>query len=135
MKSIFQPIATAIALVGAAAIVAPRAATAADVRLDGYGFYSLKNRVKYYGRGKPQSGRYKNLGADYYHQAKIGMDFLTNHSNSRSGNLSFELWAMPYYGATSGIILMTRKLSPLGSGKSRTNLRASGNAIPLRRGV
>lgn len=112
MKSISQSLsiitAVALTMIG----TAPES-HAAKVTLDGSGFYKLRPVVNYHDGGARQSGRYRNLGGDYYHKGKIGMDWITNNSKSRSGTLSFELWAMPYYGATSGIILMTRKLKPL----------------------
>lgn len=120
----------AAALVVPASFVVPEA-DAADVRLDGYGFYSYSSKVRYYGKGKKQGGRYSNLGADYYSSTRNGMDFLTNHSKSKSGSLSFEFWGMPYYGATSGVVLMTRGVNPLNGGRSIKNFRNSGYAVFL----
>ena len=58
---------------------------AAKLTLDGSGFYNLQRKVNYYDGGAKQSGRYRNLGGDYYHRGKIGMDWITNNSGSRSG--------------------------------------------------
>ena len=88
---------------------------ATDVTMDGSGFYQLGTGVHFYRGGAFQSGRYNNLGRDYYHRATIGMRWITNHSPYPSGDLSFEFWGMPYYGANHGIVLMTRSLVPLGS--------------------
>ena len=94
----------------------------------------LGSRITYYGGGGPnQSGRYASLGSDYYHKATIGSRWITNHSNSKSGDLSFELWAMRYYGATSGIVLMTRGLNPLYGGSYYSRVERSGHAVFLDR--
>lgn len=107
-------------------------ASATDVTLDGYGYYNRSNKMRYYGKdGTRQSGRYRYLGADYYRSTRIGMDYLTNRSNYRSGSLSFEFWAMPYYGATDGIVLMTLGTSPLPAGRSKRNFSATGYAVSL----
>ena len=107
---------------------------ASDLTLDGSAFYQLGSRITYYGGGGPnQSGRYASLGSDYYHKATIGSRWITNHSNSKSGDLSFELWAMRYYGATSGIVLMTRGLNPLYGGSYYSRVERSGHAVFLDR--
>lgn len=107
---------------------------AADLTLDGSAFYQLGKRINYYGGGGPnQSGRYGSLGSDYYHKANIGSRWITNHSNSGSGDLSFELWAMRYYGSNSGIVLMTRGLNPLPGGSYYSRVERSGHAIFLDR--
>jgi len=127
---------TAVAALALAAVTVAPEAKAANVTMDGYGEYFTNNSpgaVKYYGKGVKQGGRYKNLGADYYHKAYITMDFITNRSNSGSGSLSFEFWAMPYKGATSGIILMTKGLDPLGRKQSYNGVTAKGYAISLDR--
>lgn len=90
---------------------------AANVTLDGSGSYRMETSIRYYGGGVKQNGRYSNLGADYYHKVSYGMDWVTNRSTNSSGPLSIEFWGMPYYGATSGIVLMTRGANPLGGGK------------------
>lgn len=112
MKSIHRNIVAAAAavltLLGSASI-----SRAVEVVLDGYGYYKLGTKVDYLGTGTDQSGRYANLGADYYHKTVIGVQWITNKSNKNSGELSFEFWGMPYYGATKGIVLMTRSAQPL----------------------
>lgn len=107
------------------------AAGAAKVTLDGSGSYSLSGKWKYYRQGTKQSGRYLNLGEDYYRQASIRMQFITNRSRSTSGSISFELWALRYYGATSGIVLMTRGADPLRGGYYYTNRTFSGHSVFL----
>lgn len=112
---------------------ATETARAAKLTLDGSGYYKLGAYVDYAPRGKLQTGRYKNLGADYYHNAEIGVKRITNRSTKRSGTMSFELWAMPYYGATSGIVLMTNAIEPLKGGFNFQNVFTSGKAISLDR--
>ena len=125
-------IAVAVAL--AATGVAVPEAKAAKLRLEGYGFFEVSNYVRFYAKPPRQGGRFDRFrGGDYYHRAEIGMDYLTNFSNRRSGDMSFEFWAMPYYGATSGIILMTEGLSPIRANRSFPDLRGSGYAIDLDR--
>ena len=129
MKSITRNLtAAAAALV---TFMASPAGRATDVTLDGSGSYELSSRIKYYGGGVKQSGRYGNLGGDYYHKATIRMRWITNHSGNRSGDLSFEFWGMPYYGATKGIVLMTRSLDPLRGGSYYSNKGREGYAIYL----
>jgi hypothetical protein len=131
MKSLITLLSSS-ALAMVALIATASETEAAKVTLDGYGSYSLSKTVSYYGGGGPtQSGRYRKLGSDYYKTAVIRMDFVTNRSSSRSGDLSFELWAMPYYGATSGVILMTEALSPQAGDSSRRNVAKEGKAISL----
>lgn len=130
MKTILHQL-TAVALFAAAALPV---AKAADVTLDGYGFYSLARRLAYHPEpGLKQSGRKPYLGGGYYHKAEIGMDYITNRSTRRSGDLSFELWAMPYYGATSGVVLMTKGLDPLRGGRSYRDRSPEGFAVQLDR--
>jgi hypothetical protein len=130
MKTILHQLA-AIALFTAAAL--PEA-KATDVTLDGYGFYSLAHRLAFHPEpGLWQSGRKPYLGGGYYRKAEIGMDFITNRSTRRSGELSFELWAMPYYGATSGVVLMTKGLDSLGGGRSYRDRSPDGFAVLLDR--
>jgi hypothetical protein len=102
---------------------------ATDVTLDGSGFYELKNRYNYYSGGAHQGGQYKRFGADYYRKATIGMRWITNNSTKSSGDLSFELWGMPYYGATKGVILMTRGLNYLPAGSYYAHPERYGYAI------
>jgi hypothetical protein len=130
MKSIISKLTTAAVALFAVATVAPEA-KAAKVTLDGYGYYALGTKVTYYNKGSvpAQSGRYAGLGRDYYHKITYEMDFITNRSSSGSGSLSYEFWAMPYYEATSGIILMTRGLKPMSGGQSVKSLTKSGLGI------
>lgn len=107
MKSIPRNIVAAAAAVLTLLGSTPKS-QAVNVVLDGYGYYKLGTQIDYVGKGAEQSGRYVNLGADYYHKTTIGVEWITNKSNKNSGNLSFEFWGMPYYGATKGIVLMTR---------------------------
>ena len=130
MKSLLTSLTVAVA--ASFAFVAPQA-NAAKITLDGSGYYELGTRFKFYSGGVKQSGRYQRLGSDYYHKAVIGMDWITNRSRSRSGYLSFELWAMPYYGAKRGVVLMTRGLDPLRGGSYYFERAREGYAIFLDR--
>ncbi len=106
---------------------------AADLTLDGSGDYNLDS-VEYRSSGRRlQTGRYTSLGANYYHSAEIGMDEINNNSFVASGSLSFELWAMPYYGANRGPILMTYGLNPLQGGYYLSDVVADGEAVSLNR--
>ncbi|HEX7261462.1 MAG TPA: hypothetical protein VF258_06570 [Luteolibacter sp.] len=130
MKTILHQL-TAIALFAVAALPETKAA---NVTLDGYGFYSLGRRLAFHPEpGLRQSGRKPYLGGGYYHKAEIGMDFITNRSTRRSGDLSLELWAMPYYGATSGVILMTKGMDSLGGGRFYRDRSLEGFAVQLDR--
>lgn len=131
MKTIASIVAAAV--MGYAGMFQSSTAVAADVTLEGFGYYELGNRTSYYRYGTAQRGRYSNLGAGYYRTSEIGMDEVANHSNSRSGSLSFELWALPYYGATSGTVLMTQQLSPLWGGYSHIDIASYGRALSLNR--
>ena len=130
MKSITKRLTTAIFALSAVVLSIPET-RAADVRLEGYGDYALKDGDAFFNRAPKQGGRYRSLGRDYYHKAEIHMDFISNLSRSGSGSLSFELWAMPYYGATSGIVLMTRGISPLRGGRSFDGVTTNGYAVSL----
>ncbi|MEO5917442.1 MAG: hypothetical protein ABIS50_24655 [Luteolibacter sp.] len=132
MKSIISKLTTAAVALFAVAAVTPET-KAANVTLDGYGYYSLGTKVTFYGTAPAQSGRYNNLGADYYHKINYSMDFITNRSSSGSGSLSWEFWAMPYYDSKSGIILMTRSLQPMPGGTSVKEVSKSGLGIYLDR--
>lgn len=122
-------------MAAAAALITLIAATpqsqATKVTLDGSGYYELGTTVKYYGGGVNQTGRYANLGADYYHKATISMQWITNRTSKKSGSLSFEFWGMPYYGATKGIVLMTRSADPLKGGSYYFEKAWKGYAIFL----
>lgn len=106
---------------------------AAAVKLEGYGYYETGKHDVFSSNGKEQSGRYRNLGRDYYHKVEYGIDFVTNYSNSSTGSLSYEFWAMPYYGATTGIVLMTRKLGTLARSEDFENVWKYGYAVSLDR--
>ncbi len=121
---------TAAAVIFAAVTTSPEARATA-VTLDGSAHYTIRNTEVYYGGGVAQSGRYQNLGSGYYHNTTYGIEFLTNSSTHRSGSLSFDFWGMPYYGATSGLILMTRGLDRLAAMSSVTTLSRSGLAVSL----
>lgn len=131
MKTIASTVAAAV--IGCAGMFQITTAKAADVTLEGSGYYELGNRTSYYRYGTAQSGRYANLGAGYYRTGEIGIDEVANNSYSRSGSLSFELWALPYYGATSGTVLMTQQLSPLSGGYSYDYVASFGRPLSLNR--
>ena len=131
MKTMIQHLtAAAVALCTFAAVVPET--QAANIRLDGYGYYYRFGGDRFYGNGgKKQSGRVKYLQSDYYRRTEIGIDFLTNRSNGKSGSLSFEFWAMPYYGADKGIVLMTIGSSPLSGTSSKKDFHVDGYAVSL----
>lgn len=131
MKTIASTVAAAV--MACAGMFQIPTARAADVTLDGTGYYELGSYAGYYRRGTAQSGRYRNLGAGYYTTGEIGMDEITNNSRSRSGSLSFEVWALPYYGATSGSVLMTRQLGRLRGGYGYFDQASFGRAVSLDR--
>ena len=130
MKTIALKI-TAI-LAGAGLISFPTTEShAADLALEGVGSYVLGNTYRYYSKGKKQSGRYRNLGSDYYQSARIRMDRVTNFSGYRSGAMSFELWATDYYDATSGIVVMTSGLNRLNKYRYYRKVNRSGFGLYL----
>ena len=104
---------------------------AAQVTLDGSGYYTFNSSVRFYGMGAPQYGRYRNLGADYYRNTTISMEWITNRSQNNSGPLSFEYWGMPFYGSDTGIVLMTRSADPLRAGRYYKNRSWRGWAVFL----
>ena len=132
MKSIIHKI-TAVATVLIAVASSVPESQAASVRLKGSGYYKLGSSYVYSDWGKTQSGRYDNLGSDYYHRTEYGMDYISNSSSYRSGSLSYEFWALPYYGSSSGIVLMTRGLNSLSGGSRYVDLYRSGSGISLNR--
>ncbi len=107
-------------------------ATAANLTLDGNGYYELGNSEFYLRRGAGQSGRYSNLGKSYYQDSEMGISRITNNSFTRSGSMSFELWAKPFYSSTSGIIMMTRGFSPLSGAFNYPSVASYGVALSLR---
>ena len=132
MKSILHNItAVATALVAVASSIPE--AQAANIRLKGSGYYELGDYDTFSRYGKKQSGRYESLGGGYYHDTEYGMDSISNTSGYRSGSLSYEFWAMPYYGATSGVVLMTRGLSPLSGDRRYLDLYRFGGGVSLDR--
>src|SRR6478672_2375254 len=104
----------AIALVAAVSSVPEARATL--VSFGGTGSFNFTSKESYFSGGRAQTGRYRNLGAGYYHSAEYTVKRITNKSSYKSASMSFEFWAMPYLGATSGPILMTYGLGPLGGG-------------------
>lgn len=104
---------------------------AAKLTLDGSGYYKFGDKIRHSTEGVSQTGRYSNLTGAYYRRSTIGMDWITNHSTSRSGKLSFELWGMPYYGATKGVVLMTRSLGALSGGHYDRKVSRKGHAVFL----
>ena len=132
MNTTMKNLVTAAAAIIAVGSSIPEA-QATKVRFKGSADYDLGSRVTYYEGGRPQSGRYTNLGADYYHTAVIAVDRIVNRGTVRSGSLSFEFWAMPFYGATSGVVLMTSGLDPLKAGFHYTDVISQGKAISLDR--
>ena len=133
MRSLLQKF-TAAAIVLTTAVSTVPESQAAQVQLDGYGYYTNRPKVVYYGkRGPKQSGSYSYLGADYYHKVSYRMDFVTNHSKGKSGSLSYEFWAMPYYQASTGIVLMTRSMKQIGGHRSVSNPSRTGMAVDIDR--
>lgn len=104
MKSVLSRILTATS---ALILLSGNHSDAAKVTLDGTGHYRFTSDPRYY-VGVDQSGRYDYLGADYYRKTVIGMRWITNRSLRKSGPLSIEFWGMPYYGADTGVVLMTK---------------------------
>jgi len=115
----------------AATVISSQHACAADVTLEGRGFYKFTSRDYYYDYGTRQTGRYRNLGTDYYRNTTIGMDWIVNNSTYRTGPLSIEFWGMPYYGADTGIVLMTRSAGRLPADTHYRNSRWKGRSIFL----
>ncbi len=130
MKKIAQKI-TAILTVAGLVSFAPTESQAADLALEGGGSYVLGDTYRYYSKGKSQSGRYRNLGSDYYQTARISMDRVTNYSGYRSGAMSFELWATDYYDATSGTVVMTTGLNRLNKYKYYNKVNRGGFGLYL----
>jgi hypothetical protein len=104
-------------------------AKAADLELRGLGSVNESAFEGYAFSGARQDGRYRNLGAGYYRRTTIGADGIRNHSNLSSGTVSFELWAMPYYGATSGTVLMTTNAGTYQRLSTRWNVFRTGNKM------
>ncbi len=131
MKSIIQQITAAAVAITALVATAPEL-RATKLTLEGSGYYELGEEVRFYGgRGKKQSGKFKYLGADFYHKAEIGIEEVANNSKFRSGTMSFEFWALDFFGAESGLILMTHKVTPLKARRFYEELDRKGYAIFL----
>lgn len=128
MKTIVHKFVALLATVGFVSFV-PSQTQAADLALEGTGSYSLGSTYKYYSKGKSQSGRYRNLGSDYYQTSRIKMDRVSNYSGYRSGAMSFELWATDYYDATSGTVMMTAGLNRLNAYRFYNKVNRSGFAL------
>jgi hypothetical protein len=124
-------------LTAAAAVIAISApvpvAKAADIALDGPAYFSVAKKARYYSGGAWQGGRYLNLGRGYYRRADLGIGAVDNYSPYESGDLSFEFWAMPFYGATKGVILMTTDIGWLEGDQSFVDLEMTGSARFLNR--
>jgi hypothetical protein len=127
MQSILKKLSTAAAAT-IAVFCSLQPSEAAKVTIDGSGFYELSTTLKYYPTGYTQTGRRPYLGPGEYHRAKIGARWLSNNSEVKSGTLSFELWAMPFYGATNGIVLMTSSVPGIPALRYYSNFRRSGHA-------
>lgn len=104
-------------------------AKAADLELRGYGSVSESPFETYSRFGAAQDGRYRNLGAGYYRRTTIGVDGIRNYSIPSSGSLSFELWAMPFYGASSGTVLMTTNAGTVFGRATKWNVIRTGNKM------
>ena len=130
MSSIARKITVAATMLAAIALSIPQARSA-DMRLEGEGYYKLTDRSKFFQEGVEQSGRYRNLGRDFYRQVEYGIDFIGNDSDKRSGSLSYELWALPFYGSTSGIILMTRGIQSIPGRSSIDGVVRTGYGVSL----
>lgn len=104
-------------------------AKAADLDMRGYGSVNESAYETYSYYGASQSGRYRNLGEGYYRRTTIGVDGIRNYSGYRSGSISFELWAMPYYGATSGTVLMTTNAGTVYGFSTKLNVYRTGNKM------
>jgi len=105
-------------------------AKASNLRLQGYASVN-ESSYERYRNGAWQGGRYRNLGEGYYRRTTIRMKRIRNYSNWRSGSTSFELWAMPYYGANSGTVLMTSNAGRINRHSSKWNVRRTGNKVAL----
>lgn len=101
-------------------------AIAAKFKLDG-GFVTLgEDKVI---RLTQASGRYPNLGRNYYRTATIGCTAVRNTSaTGRSGQLSLEYWALPFFTSKTGTPLMSALLPPINGGKRLNNVSKVGPA-------
>ena len=108
------------------------AARSSNVTIDGSGFTDLNSSVRYFGGEVKQSGRFTSLGINHYRKAEFGVKWISNRSPHRTGNLGIELWAMPYYGADQGVVLMSRAVEPLAGAAYYFREEWKGFAILLR---
>jgi hypothetical protein len=101
-------------------------AMAAKFKIDG-GFVTLgEDKVI---RLSQASGRYSNLGKNYYRTATIGCTAVRNISASgRSGQLSLEYWALPFFTSKTGTPLMSALLPSIKGGKKLSNVSKVGPA-------
>ena len=109
----------------------PGTANGADLDLRGRSSVNEGWNEYYSYYGASQGGRYSNLGEGYYRRTTIKVQRIQNHSSWRSGSTSFELWAMPYYGANSGTVLMTTNTGRLWGWSSKWNVSRTGNKMAL----
>lgn len=123
---------TAAAAVFAVSATAPTVA-ASEITLDGPAYFSLSKKARFYSRGSSQGGRYSNLGRGYYRRADLGIGAVDNYSPYETGDLSFEFWALPFYGATKGVVLMTTDIGWLEGDQSFVDLEMTGSAVFLNR--
>lgn len=130
MKTSIAQFTIAAAVVFAFASTAPEA-KCADVAFQGFGSYDVRSSERFFSRPPRQGGRFRSLGADFYRRAEIEVDAVRNFSRGRSGNMSFELWAMPFFGASRGSVLMTNGLRPLNGRRSFRGVFATGFAVSL----
>jgi hypothetical protein len=131
MKSIIHQI-TSTAFAFLAIAVSTSEVQATKLTLEGSGYYDLDTEFFFIdGGGASQSGRYRALGSDFYREAAIGMDEVSNNSRSRSGTMSFEFWGLDFFGANSGFVLMTKRIKPLGGRRFYDGIDRSGFAIFL----
>ena len=121
---------TILATLAASALLSSPEAHGARITLDGSGYYKFTSYAGFYSDVK-QTGRYANLGADYYRATTISMQWITNRSTTTSGPLSFEYWGMPFYGAEAGIVLMTCHADRLRGGSYYYGKRWKGWSIFL----
>ena len=106
-------------------------AKAADLSLRGFGSVNESRYEGYSYYGATQSGRYRNLGEGYYRRTRISVDGIRNYSYGRSGSLSLELWAMPFYGASSGNVLMTNHAGSVYGRATKWGVARTGNKVSL----
>lgn len=113
-------------------VCAASTAEASKIRFRGPANYELGTRITYRD-GAYQSGRYDSLGSGYYHSGNIGMRWIDNRSFVRSGPLSFEFWALPYVGASSGPILATSSAPRILGGSSLYDLQKHSPTLYIER--